>query len=498
MAMTILLEVRWDGTNWTDESTYLWDYDVTVGMPTDRTLFIKAIAQPGEAIFTLNNGTRRFSKGQSLFNSNDPIGARVRLTINSQVCFFGFVRDVRVHPGQYNQQLMQLFCDDWMALVYRTPLSVVYDDSKPVDEGVGALFSAVYSWQASEEIGGDIDDNGDVIDHWGRAWTLDKQTAADALQHIAVSFQGRAFVTRGGVFTYRSRTALQEENTSHDLVINNDKQIVYFEPKISRENLTNRLILTVHPPDLTGVSNVVLWKANSVISVAGNSTRVISTPFRDPSTGVFITSGNVANLTATTDYLINTRTDGTGQNMTLAGGITITQTKEARRCVITIQNDRDRTMYFTKLQVRGIPIYSYDPIIMEFVGDSYLDFGYITEYLDLPVLSDVSWAEQLGQYLVDFYGSPFWFGSKLIVRGDLGNIGGVNPYAIDLLEQIKITETQSGFTDIIHRVRRVNYQWVKERDQHLIEFDLEPTPATTGHQFLIWDEGDWDERYWGL
>ena len=100
----------------------------------------------------------------------------------------------------------------------------------------------------------------------------------------------------------------------------------------------------------------VLWTLSETgsrsPSIAAGATATFTAQY--PSSGSANTARAVdfwQDLTATTDYLANDSSDGTGTNRT--ANITVTETKRAQSMDIALANGHSGAVYITKLQARG-------------------------------------------------------------------------------------------------------------------------------------------------
>ena len=112
-------------------------------------------------------------------------------------------------------------------------------------------------------------------------------------------------------------------------------------------------------------SVAVLWTlsetgASSPPIIAGVATTYTA---RYPTAGSATTGGGVGTWTttaATTDMTANSAADGSGSNLTSSIGISVSKGSETM--AVTLTNNGSVTAYITKLQARGTPITSDDPV----------------------------------------------------------------------------------------------------------------------------------------
>lgn len=207
MTTTFRVDVDWnhDGT-WTDESALVRRVQVRSGFaePGD------AVAAVGRCTITLDNTARRFSPGNTagaLYGKLLPRRAvRVRAISGAQswTLFRGFIERIAPDGGAWSAGKVQIDCVDALALLARQRISVAHADSKTVSTAVAEIVSAVYTPHATA-----YSDNGDDLDHYGRAWQPEHTTALAALRDVAGAVYGRFYVARNGTPTFVTRTQLQ-------------------------------------------------------------------------------------------------------------------------------------------------------------------------------------------------------------------------------------------------------------------------------------------------
>lgn len=220
--------------------------------------------------------------------------------------------------------------------------------------------------------------------------------------------------------------------------------------------LVNLVQITVYPVETVGTT-ITLWTARTVLHIAPGQTRVIHALFRDEN-GERVAADAVESLAATTDYTVNDRRDGGGFDYTNSPHIAISlDSVEATRAAITITNTATGPLYVTHLQVRGRPIRTYDPIVIE-VQDtaSQSTFERRTHALDLSMQSDPVFAQAYAEYLVGRFATPALSVESVQAHGR-AVINSVNLFSIGLMDKITVTDTHSGADALAHWVRGVAY-----------------------------------------
>lgn len=450
--MALTLEVLWNGVDWTDESAYLRDFDVQIGMSRDDPVYLSFVAAPGTAWFSLDNKTRRFSPGHAggaLYGDLEP-GKLVRFKSGSNALFTGFLAQVQPLAGQYRKQLCILRCYDWIEPLARVQASVAFAESKDVAVAIEELVDLAYTPVAE-----DYGDNGDTLVEFGKRWDRERTSVRQALRDVCASYFGRVFAARDGTIVYKTRGDFQDITPTAALEMD-DEWLVDLYVGIGFSTVVNSLYLTVYPPDRVG-STAVLWSNKAVSVVRHGQARTFSCPFRDPVAKERCSADAVTTPVANTDYVMNSKRDGSGVDLTSSGDITHDYTEESRRLVWQITNTSGYHAYLTTMQVRGDPVYTYDPIIVqETDAASVAAYGQRVQALDLAQLGDDEFAAQYAGFVVGRRGAPALFGRSLRCRAR-ATLAGVDSDSLELYDLIEISETQAGLVNVLHRIWALRY-----------------------------------------
>jgi hypothetical protein len=453
MATAFAVEFDWDhdGT-WTDETGRVRRILVRsgFGQASDR------VAGVGRCTLTMDNRDRRFSPG----NASGPLYGRllprreVRISAgdgaSSWVLFRGFVEQLLPEAGQWGGGTCVIECVDGVALLARQRIGLPHAASKAVDEAVSEVASFAYS-----PTGSSYADNGDSLEHYGRAWKPEETTCLDALRDICDAVYGRFFVARDGTATYLPRGDLQNPSAVAALTVDETAPLEDLEVSLGVERVVNLAELTVYPVETVGAPQVI-WTARTVLRLAPGQTRVIYAPFRDDN-GERCGAVDVIAPVATTDYLVNDQPDGTGFNYTTSPHFDISAAIEATRATVTLSNTATGPLYVTLLQVRGKPIRVYDPITVEEEDTASQDlYEKRALALDLWMMPDPVFGQAYAQYLVGRYQAPVLAAAQLSVRSR-DTIAGVNLFSLGLMDKIMITDPATGLSQAAHWIRAVEY-----------------------------------------
>jgi hypothetical protein len=453
MATAFTVEIDWDhnGT-WTDETGRARRIHIQSG-------FDQAggrVAGVGRCSLTMDNCDRRFSPGYAsgpLYGKLLP-RREVRITASdgesSWMLFRGFVERLLPGAGQWGGSASVIECVDGVALLARQRIGVPHAASKGVDEAVAEVVSFAYS-----PAGTSYADNGDSLEHYGRAWKPEVTTCLDALRDICDAVYGRFFVARDGTATCLSRGDLQNPSAAAALAVDETSPLEDLEVVLGVDRVVNLAEITVYPVETVGAAQVI-WTARTVLRLAPGQTRVIHAPFRDDN-GERCGAVEVIAPVATTDYLVNDQPGGTGFNYTNSPHFGISNSIEATRATITLSNTAIGPLYVTKLQVRGKPIRVYDPITIEEEDAGSQDlYEKRALALDLWMMPDPVFGQAYAEYLVGRYKAPALAAARLGVR-DRDVIAGVNIFSLDLMDKVLASDPATGLSEAAHWIRAVEY-----------------------------------------
>jgi len=173
--------------------------------------------------------------------------------------------------------------------------------------------------------------------------------------------------------------------------------------------ITNHFESSARTYTTAGVA--VLWThpetgADSPLLTAGQA-RTFEAIYPNPSSANNALEVNAwTTPAATTDYLGNTASDGSGTNLTASIAVSVAKTSE--RMVITLTNNHaSSSAYMTKIQARGTAVTSNDPVKLRAIDTaSQTDYGerkYVAKTEFFPSSAE---AQNWGDYQNAIFGSP--------------------------------------------------------------------------------------------
>lgn len=212
---------------------------------------------------------------------------------------------------------------------------------------------------------------------------------------------------------------------------------------------------------------VVASNAQCQITIQANGlagTVTVNVNFRD-ATGNTIGGVNCIPPVANTDYKIWDHQNGTGIDVTLAVQVTSFilngqsgNTPGASTATITFFNPYPTTFYITMLQVRGTPLYKYDPVtVTKTNSDSVSQYKLRDFPKDLPFTNDPNFVDSLAQYYVNQYGSPFLEVQQLTVSNK-AVLNTVDLLSLELFDVVDVSDVQAGLSHVKHVIVALSYE----------------------------------------
>lgn len=262
---------------------------------------------------------------------------------------------------------------------------------------------------------------------------------------------------------------------------------------MSEDDLLNASIIRAHPV-ITDTSLKVLYKLGTPLFIPNGQTKVFSAHYTDPSGLSQVSGTNMQAPVATTDYLANSASDGSGTNYT--ANVVVTATYYGDTVYYSIANNAANGVYMTLLQARGYGIY-YGNSIESTIDDtdSQDSYGYSPFQFDMKYQKDVYLADMYGLSVVEEYKRPKSRITKMSFLANLNKNHMMSFLMLTIGSLILGTEDRSGLsnhyyiTDRAFTIKQggiINVEYgVKQNDSYLseglqlltVEFDDASTDA---------------------
>jgi hypothetical protein len=174
----------------------------------------------------------------------------------------------------------------------------------------------------------------------------------------------------------------------------------------------NEVKTKVYPRKIDAAATSVLFNLEHYITISAGETVTITGRFRDPDQEAVSVAGlDMVTPVATTDYLMNTASDGSGSDITADLAITVTYGANGAEYELT--NNNASVGYVTKLQARGKGVYIYRPVEYgaEYSTGINAD-GRQTLYLDMKYQNNPLAGESFAENILDIYSQK-----RLVISG---------------------------------------------------------------------------------
>ena len=323
-----------------------------------------------------------------------------------------------------------------------------------------------------------------------RFWLSNKK-GIDALRLVEETEAGFIKETKDGKIGFENRhhrltesasTTSQATFTDASGATNTFSSITQADPL---STIINHVEATARSYDTASVA--VLWThpetGSSSPTLAPGETKTFEAEFPNPDS-----ANNAEEVdawttpAATTDYLANIASDGSGTNRT--SNIAVTNTKTAERMVMTFTNNSADDVFLTKIQARGTAVATKNPCTVRSIDTaSQTEYGerkYVAQTKFIPTTSE---AQDWCDYQASIYGSPI----EILTMNIPANETSVKQaLSRDISDRITVTATNDTNLGI-------NTDFFIESEAHNVTLggtehtvQLQLSPATGGYsQFWV-------------
>lgn len=465
------LQIDWNGDGVFDganESIYMRDCSIKRG----RDFYIKVDSdgkasgfepmKVGRLKVVLYNNDGRFDP----YNTASPLypyvlpGRYIDLSLNYNGTIFpvfaGKIVDIQAEGGDI--QTAYITAEDGQRRLQDFDASVSVQTNIDIDAAIDLVLDDVdypAIW------GRNLEDSGDVLSYW---WADDR--AKTEINRLADADLGSFFVAADGNATFYSR---HHTNTPVLTLTSADflKNVTIPQPW---EVVRNIIKVIAHPPKVE--AGVVLWTLIDTPPILAGSSYTVWASYNYNNTAV--SAINVVEPVSSTDFTINTASDGSGSDITASCTIAFTSFGKTAKIVLT--NPTAFNAFVTLLQVRGDAITFPDPAL-QIAEDTASKASYDprTFVLDSPWMQSSALADSFSQFIVSFLATPQRF---IVVQLEASP---VNQFTPDLMDTIDTTITRLS-VDGNYRVGSIEHQWVTDNGQAVLTtWTLEPFADLSGY-----------------
>lgn len=343
------VEVKWDGSTWTDETAYVLDLETATGIYDSVTdLPTMGAGQAGQAVITLSNASERFSPANTsgalysyLRYGFQRVPVRVSMSVNGSggtflPQFTGLIDSAQEwHTGEgESDKGVRLECLDPSAGMQQYKVSTALYQDIPIDDFMGTLLAEAGVTPT------DLDASVNVLQY---AWADDENVWQEC-QDLALADGGQFYFDAGGTATFRRMTAWLERS---DSTTNQATFTVsdYWSLDL-RQNWTDAYTGVTAEYSTRGPSDCIyMYEARDPIEIEAGGTYVFRAQYRYPAL-------EIAAPVSIYDWSAIT---AAGED--LADDLDIWLESYAQQSIVTMVNANTRhRMYVLNFKIRGIPL----------------------------------------------------------------------------------------------------------------------------------------------
>lgn len=437
--------------------------------------------QDGSAIIHLRNDDGRFdgwNTGSALF-PNVNYGKDVRMRVKDMETgiiypmFRGLITDI-VPMGYGSAAKVAIHVSDGLMLLRNIVARVATQTGITPSAAIGMTLDAV-SWPAS--LGRDLDADVETIPYW---WASGNRQAMSEIQDLANSFLGYFFCDASGRARYVARTSVSAAvaNYAQEYLL---KDIENPQPFALQRNITR---LKVHPR--TQAATGVIWElVGTVPSVNPGAANAVALFANYSYNSQPVPAMNVITPVATTDFLVNTQSDGGGTDLT--SSCTVALDDFGDTALLTIVNNSGSLGYVTFLRVRGDAIYEQDASDVTYPTDL------TTVRAPRELFLDLAWQQNIN-VAIDIAGvlGPFYDARHPMPRVRIENRPALQ-FAADLFDVVTVDLDFIGLSGESYRVGYIEHETIMSENCQSVRTSLSLEPYVSAENFMIWDDAsEWD------
>ena len=358
----------------------------------------------------------------------------------------GTIRKISPTSGKNGEQQTYCYATDVMENLTDTNVkSMMQQIGKTEVELTQAIIAAVPA--SARPVATSYDTALDVYDYAFYDMGGDTPSARFLLDSVMQNARGRLYVAGDGTLTYVNRHTLS--GRASVATFNDAFQGIVVDDGL--ENTFNRIQITQHPkrPTAAGLAaapNTVLFADTSAVAIQPGQSVVLWADYRDPNnTEKLLGAASVVTpLVATTDYVANAASDGSGADMTAnvsaAGTVGFSSS-----VMFTFTNSASSVAYLTLRQIRGKAIYDDAPITVQ----SYTakDYGDRLLSLDLKYLTNAATAQDLADFINASFNDPSNQAREIFIVPSYSDFLLTQSLTRDVGDIVTASETQTGLTD---------------------------------------------------
>lgn len=358
----------------------------------------------GEATLTLRNIDGRYDP----LNADSPLypdvapGKVVRVFLDDSAdggkyaVFTGHLYDIRPIQDAQSKRVQMVLRDGWQWLKDRT-VRLAAQTTYRTDQAITALAAAAnYPFDSSIVVGND------KIPFW---WASNHDAMSE-MQSVVDSEFGILFIQGDGTLTFYPRAEQRKLSPSyHEISGTKLNDLILGQPW---DVLRNVIQIRVYPTEVR--TKQVLWKSQSPIKVRSGKTITLIAKYNlrtsqdetGLATNVAVGALDIDQPVKSTDIIVTANEDGSGADESVGLAVAVTNKGEEAQIVIT--NNKQVTLWISRLQLRGKTIIKNNAVTVE--TDNSGSDPERSFVLDVPWQQDVDKAQLYADYLASYMTNP--------------------------------------------------------------------------------------------
>jgi hypothetical protein len=363
--------------------------------------------------------------------------------INEYVHFIGKIASIKPTPGIWYERVSRIMAVDYMDQLSRKRLNTLAPATNVTDDEV---FQDIIDAMPHKPRSLEVQTGYDTIDFAFDNLQDERAVPTSEMQRLTSSSLGLVFVRGDGTLIYEVRRQRNFLNL-YPLITITESDLPYgdtLDVEDSQEKTINRSVVVIHPRR-KDTSTKVLFRLQQPMRIEPGIDTTIRGLYTDPDQRSKRIGGTeMTTPVASTDYILNSKEDGTGTDVT--NKATVNATFTANSVVYTINHDHDQAAYLTTLQVRGKGIYDHERTSLEYEdADSIADVGEYATSLDMPYQSDSAFGLELAIWVIALSSQGFKTSSAIkIMLNRLSQERAELFAAREISDRIRLTETQTA------------------------------------------------------
>ena len=254
------------------------------------------------------------------------------------------------------------------------------------------------------------------------------------------------------------------------------------------ENITNRFVINTYPKTIdTGA--VILYNLGKAIKIASGATKTVTGKYRNPIGGKEISGINMIAPVATTDYLMNTKADGSGTDTT--ADLVVVCTYDSSKPTYALTNNNAAVGWVTYLKARGYGIYQDDTLTVTLENaTSQTAYGVNDLTLEQTYQQDTDLGTLIGGEVLEYNKTPHTKINSITFNANLSMFTMQAFLNIDVGSLVQIIDTPYAISDwfYVHGVSfsleiggQLNATWIVKKAASIASGGLTPIGVTFNH-----------------